>query len=182
VRKLIVSEFLTLDGVMEAPETWQFPYFSPDVQEIVVAQINGVDAFLYGRVTYDIFSEFWPKETEDKLGFETHLNSAPKYVVSTTLKKANWADTTIIKKDPMAEIARLKDTPGSDIGITGSCTLIRSLVGAGLVDEFQLLVHPLVLGKGMRLFADGLDTAKLKLVEERALSSGVVRLVYQVEK
>lgn len=182
MRKLIVSEFVTLDGVMEAPETWQFPYASPDVMETIVAQITGVDAFLYGRRTYDIFAGFWPKETENKIGFEKHLNGAPKYVVSTTLTDASWAGTTIFSREPMAEVARLKAAPGGDIGLTGSRTLVHALMDAGLVDRFQLLVHPLVLGKGMRLFADGRDTTRLRLVESRAYSGGVVGMTYAVEQ
>lgn len=182
MRKIIVSEFLSLDGVMESPENWQFPYLSPDVAEVIKTQLLSVEAMLFGRVTYDIFAGYWPSQTSNALGFEDHLNSAPKFVVSTTLKKVDWANATLIKGDAMAAVARLKQTPGGDIGVTGSCTLIQSLMKAGLVDEFQLLVHPIVLGKGIRLFQDGLELAKLKLVESRAFSTGVVGLTYQTVK
>src|SRR5262249_30029429 len=125
---------------------------------------------------------FWPKETEDKIGFETHLNTAPKFVASHTLARAEWANTTLLKGDILAEVARLKETPGGDIGTTGSCALVRSLMSAGLVDRLQLLAHPIVLGKGMRLFGDGLESIRMKLVEERHYTSGVVLLSYETEK
>ncbi|MCA9907413.1 MAG: dihydrofolate reductase [Anaerolineae bacterium] len=177
--KLIVSEFIALDGVIEAPETWHFPYISEDMAAHIEAALKTTDIMLYGRVTYEIFAGFWPTDEAKGESIAEKLNSAPKYVVSTTLASADWQNSTLIKTNVIDAIARLKrETPGT-IGITGSATLIRALTQAGLIDEFQFLVHPIVLGQGLRLF-DGLTAAvPLKLVETKTFTSGVVLLTYQ---
>ena len=181
MRKIIVSEFLTLDGVMEAPEEWQFPYLSDDVAEFIKVQILALDAQLLGRVTYDIFAASWPSQTNNEFGIADKLNSMPKYVVSSTLKKADWNPTTVINGNVVEAISKLKQQPGGSIGITGSATLVQSLMKADLIDEYQLQVYPIVLGKGRRLFKDGIDK-KLKLVESKTFSSGVVILIYQPDR
>jgi dihydrofolate reductase len=181
VRKIIVNEFLSLDGVMEAPHLWHFPYISADMQEYNIAQIMEPEAFLLGRVTYQEFAPFWPSQTDDQSGIADKLNSAPKYVVSTTLDKADWNNTTLIKANVLEEIAKLKQQPGGNIGITGSATLVQSLLQAGLIDEYNLLVHLIVLGKGKRLFKEGLEKTGLKLAGTRTFNSGVVVLSYQPE-
>lgn len=178
MRKIVVYEFLTLDGVMESPETWELPYHSDDVTEAVRQQITGVEAYLYGRVTYEIFSGFWPTQTHNEFGFADHLNAAPKYVVSSTLKKATW-NTAVIGGDAAAGVAKLKQGDGGAIGVTGSCTLVQALLKAGLVDELSLLVSPVVLGHGMRLFRDPLEKTPLRLAESRTYSSGTIGLTYQ---
>jgi dihydrofolate reductase len=179
MRKIIVGMFLSLDGVMEAPETWQFPYITPDVNESIQAQILESDALLLGRVTYEIFASYWPLQTHNEFGIADKLNNQPKYVVSSTLKKAEWNNTTIINNNAMAEIARLKQQLGGDIAVTGSATLIEALMQADLIDEYQLQVHPVVLGSGRRLFRDGSAPKTLNLVDSKAFSSGVVLLTYQ---
>lgn len=178
MRKIIASEYMTLDGVIEANEEWQFPYFSPDVLEYVRGTIQSAGVFLFGRKTYDIFAAYWPLQTQDPMGIAGPLNRAPKYVVSTTLTEADWNPTTVIRDDVLEEISRLKEQSGGDILVPGSGQLIRSLAQAGLVDEYRLLVHPLVRGRGSRLFVDG-GQADLKLVESRPFQSGVVLLDYQ---
>jgi dihydrofolate reductase len=178
VRKIIVSEFLSLAGVMEAPEEWQFPYLSEDMAEFIKADILALDAQLLGRVTYDIFAASWPAQTNNEFGIADKLNSMPKYVVSSTLKKGDWNPTTVISGNVVEAITRLKQQPGGSIGITGSATLVQSLMEADLIDEYQLQIYPIVLGKGRRLFKDGIAN-KLKLVESKTFNSGAIALTYQ---
>jgi len=180
MRKIVVGEFLSADGVMEAPDTWQFPFQTEELGEITERQIRDADAFLLGRVTYEMFAGYWPTLTHNEFGVADKLNSAPKYVVSTTLQKADWNNSTQIKSNVIEEIRKLKQQPGSMIGISGSATLVHSLLDAGLIDELQVLVHPIVLGKGIRLFADGYQSP-LKLADSKILSNGVVFLSYQIE-
>jgi dihydrofolate reductase len=179
MRKIIVSEFVTLDGVMEAPETWQFPYYSDDMGEVIKAQILASDAMLLGRVTYEVFAAYWPSQTNNEFGIADKLNSSPKFVVSSTLQKAEWNNSTLIKGNVAEEISKLKQQPDGNIRITGSATLVQSLMQADLIDEYQLMVHPVVLGSGKRLFRDGSDTLKLKLLDTKTFSKGVVLLCYQ---
>jgi dihydrofolate reductase len=163
MRKIIVSEFMSLDGVIEAPEKWHFPFVTDDMMEEVMAQLLGADAMLYGRQTYQDFAGFWPTQTTDESGVAAKLNNAPKFVVSSTLEKADWNNSTLI------------------IGMTGSATLIQSLLPTGLIDELRLLIHPIVVGSGKRLFKDGMESGTLKLIESKTYSGGVVLLVYQPE-
>jgi dihydrofolate reductase len=181
MRKLIVNEMLTLDGVMEAPEKWSGPYQNDEIAHDNTAGMDASDAMLLGRVTYEGFAAFWPHQTEDKTGITDYLNKTPKFVVSSSLKKADWVNTTILSGDAVKEITKLKQQPGKSITVTGSAKLVQSLVQAGLIDEYSLLVFPIVLGKGKRLFQDGIDSS-LKLVKSKALSSGVVSLTYQPAK
>jgi dihydrofolate reductase len=181
MRKLILSEFLSLDGVMEAPEKWQFPYQSPDAAEETKQQILASDVLLLGRVTYETFASFWPTQIKNEFGIADKLNNQPKFVVSSTLKKAEWNNSTIIKGNVIEEIAKLKQQPGGDIALTGSAALAQSLMRAGLIDEFQFQVYPLILGSGKRLF-DGIDTTTLKLVDTKTFSLGAVQLNYQLDK
>jgi dihydrofolate reductase len=182
MRKVIVSEFLSLDGVMEASETWQPPYVSDDVAEFIQAQILALDAQLLGRVTYDMFAAYWPLQTNNEFGIADKLNTMPKFIVSSTLEKAEWKNSTIISGNVTEAVARLKQQPGGSIGIMGSATLVQSLMKEDLIDEYQLQVYPIVLGSGRRLFKDGMNTTALKLVESKPFSSGVVLLRYQPAK
>jgi dihydrofolate reductase len=177
--KIIVSEFMSLDGVIEAPETWHFPYISDDMQAFVNADILESDAALLGRVTYEAFAPFWSTLTQNEYGIADKLNTQPKFVVSTTLQKVEWNNSTLIKGNLAAEIAKVKQQISGNIGLTGSATLVQSLMQADLIDEYHLLVHPIVVGKGKRLFKDGMDTAKLKLVKSIPFAGGVIALVYQ---
>ena len=181
MRKLIVNEMLTLDGVMESPEKWSAPYQNDEIAKVNQAGMRASDATLLGRVTYEIFAAFWPHQTDDKTGIKDYLNNVPKFVVSSTLKKADWVNTTILSGLLVEEITKLKQQPGKDIVVTGSATLAQSLMQADLVDEYSLLVFPIVLGSGKRLFKDG-DQTNLKLVESKVFSSGVALLRYQPDK
>jgi dihydrofolate reductase len=181
MRKIVVSEFISLDGVMEAPETWHFPFVSDDAQAYTTAQIEAADSMLYGRVTYDIFAGYWPNADQHD-AIAKKLNSAPKFVVSNTLKKADWNNTTIISGNVAAELAKVKAQGDGVMSITGSAALIQSLLRAGLIDELHLMVHPVIVGHGRRLFEDGLDTIPLKLVNTQTFKLGVIALTYQVER
>jgi dihydrofolate reductase len=180
MRKIVVSEFLSADGVMEAPDTWQFPFQTEEMGAITERQTSETDAFLLGRVTYEIFAGFWPTMTQNEFGVADKWNSSPKYVVSTSLQKADWNNSTLIKSNVIEEIRRLLLQPGGKIGIIGSGILVHSLLQAGLIDEIQVLVHPIVLGKGIRLFGDGYHSP-LKLTDSKILSNGVVFLSYHIE-
>jgi dihydrofolate reductase len=134
---------------------------------------------LLGRVTYEMFAAYWPSQTNNEFGIADKLNSQPKFVVSSTLEKGDWNNTTLIKGNVEEEIRTLKQQPGGDIRLTGSATLAQSLMQAGFVDEYWFLVHPIVVGRGKRLFPDGMELTGLKLVESKAFRSGVVLLRYQ---
>src|SRR5918996_495237 len=171
MRKLIASEFVTLDGVMEAPghdfhrdgkNAWALRYATEDQQRYKIDELVACDAILLGRVTYQIFAAFWPTAPRDG-GFADRMNSIPKYVVSRTLKETTWNNSHIISTDPIGEIGRLKEQPGKDILLHGSADLFNSLVPTGLIDEYRLMVFPVVLGSGKRLFRDETDTRHLRL-------------------
>lgn len=166
---------------METPETWQFPFQTEELGEITERRIRDADAFLLGRVTYEGFTGYWPTLTHNEFGVADKLNSAPKYVVSTTLQKADWNNSTLIKSNVFEEIRKLKQRPGGKIRMIGSAKLVHSLLDAGLIDEVQVLVHPLVLGKGVRLFVDGGRPSSMKLADSKILANGVVYLTYQIE-
>jgi dihydrofolate reductase len=177
--KLVVSEFVSLDGVMEAPEKWHFPYGSDDMQAFNMARIKGYGAFLFGRVTYEGFASTWPNRTGE---FADILNNSPKFVVSSTLDKADWNHSTLIKTDVVEEIGKLKQQSSGNIGITGSATLVQSLLQAGLIDEMYISIDPIVVGRGKHLFKDGFDQLTLKLVDTKTFTSGAVVLTYQPDK
>ncbi|MEO8612919.1 MAG: dihydrofolate reductase family protein [Chloroflexota bacterium] len=180
MRKIVVSEFMSADGVIEAPDTWQFPFQTEEMGAITERQTRDTAAFLYGRVTYDIFASFWPTQTNNEFGVADKLNSAPKYVVSKTLQKADWNNSTLINANVIEEIRKLKQAGTGIMAINGSVKLVHSLLDAGLIDEIQVLVHPIVLGKGVRLFADGYHSS-MKLADSKILPNGVVYLSYQIE-
>lgn len=179
MRKLIVCEFLTLDGVMEASEQWQPAYLTDDVTAELTSHIQGADGSMLGRVTYELFASYWPLQTQNEFGIADKLNREPKYVVSSTLQKADWNNTTLIKGNVTEEIRKLKQQPGGYIRLVGSATLAQSLMKAGLIDEYWLLVHPLVLGSGKHLFNEGMEKTPVKQVEAKRFNSGVVLLRYQ---
>lgn len=177
-RNLIVSEFLTLDGVMEAPEEWSFQFFSEEQQEYKHDELFDSGALLLGRKTYESFAAAWPDRT-DETGFADQMNDLPKYVVSTSLKETEWTNSTIIDGNVVEEVTALKQEPGQDILVNGSAELVNSLLEADLVDEYRLMVHPVVQGSGKRLFADGGDPTTMSLVDTEAFGSGVVVLTYE---
>jgi len=175
--KIVVTEFLTVDGVMEAPNEWSFPYWTDETAKFKLDELFASDVQLLGRVTYEGFASAWPSRT-DEAGFAERMNSMPKYVVSTTLKKAEWNNSHILKTNVAEEVTKLKQESGGDILVAGSATLIRFLMEHDLVDEYRLLTYPVVVGKGKRLFTDGM-AASLKLTESKPMGSGVVLLRYE---
>jgi dihydrofolate reductase len=176
MRKVIVSEFVSLDGVIHEP-MWTAPYWNDQIQDFKYHELFSVDALLLGRVTYEGFAQAWPSQADEQ-GYADRMNHLPKYVVSTTLATAEWNNSHIISEDVAQEVARLKEGHGQDILIFGSGTLVNSLIRDGLVDQYNLLIYPVVLGNGQRLFEDGAET-ELKLVESQPTVSGVTRLIYQ---
>jgi len=187
VGRLIVSEFVTLDGVIEAPgnedhrdgkNAWALRGSDEEQQRFKIDEVLDADALLLGRVTYQIFAAFWPDAPSDG-GFADKMNAMPKYVVSTTLARADWNHTVILHGDFSREISELKDRHDGDILVNGSGDLVDALTTHGLVDEYRFLVYPVILGSGKHLFRDGTDTSHLRLVGTRAFSSGVVLLSYQ---
>ena len=179
MRTIVAGLFISLDGVYEAPHEWHFPYFDDAMGRAVDEQMQAADAMLLGRVTYEEFAGYWPQSTDDP-ELAAHMNETPKYVVSSTLQSADWQNTTLIDGDDfVAELKKLKELPGKNIGVTGSGTLVRSLLREGLLDELRLLVHPIAVGSGKRLFPDGSPQTPLKLADSQTFDTGVLYLTYQ---
>ncbi len=179
VRKVIVVELLSLDGVMESPEEWAFSYSNAEMEEANASGMAASDALLLGRVTYEHLAAFWPHQPGGT-PIVDYINSVPKFVVSGTLEEPlEWNNSTLIKGNVAEEIAKLKRRLGKDITILGSGALVQSLLRKDLLEELRLMVHPLVLGGGRRLFEDGVDRKALELVDSRTFSTGVVYLTYQ---
>ena len=182
MRDLIITENITLDGVIDAAEGWFMPAGDEDTdQSDVIAalaeQREAADAFLTGRLTFEQMRGFWPQQTDDETGVSDYLNRVEKYVVSTTLEDPGWEPTTILRG--LDDVRALKGRDGADIVVTGSLTLVPDLIAAGVVDEYRLFVYPVVLGRGQRLFQDATDVPRLELVEARPFASGIVLMRYR---
>jgi dihydrofolate reductase len=182
MRKLIVSEFVTLDGVMEDPGGaegferggWALRFErGPEGDKFKLDEVLEADAMLLGRTTYEGFAEAWPSRTDD-VGFADKMNSMAKYVVSTTLEEAAWKNSTVLTRDVAGEVRRLKEQPGGDILVAGSGQLVRALQRNDLVDEYRLMVFPIVLGSGKRLFEEGSESQALQLVDTRPAGEVVI--------
>jgi dihydrofolate reductase len=179
VRKIVSGLFLSLDGVYEAPDQWHFPYFNDEMGGAVQSQMDAADAMLLGRVTYQEFAAYWPQQSNDDVNIADHMNNTPKYVVSNTLDTVNWQNSTLVKGDVAAQLTKLKQQPGKNISVVGSGTLVGSLLRDGLLDELRLLVHPIVVGSGKRLFANLSDRNALELADAQTFTTGVLYLTYQ---
>jgi dihydrofolate reductase len=178
VRKIVVTEFISLDGVMEEP-AWTFPYWNDEIAKFKGEESSASDALLLGRVTYQGFAAAWPESKDEGADY---FNSVRKYVVSKTLEEPlEWNNSTLIKGNIVEEIANLKQQDGKTIAVHGSATLVQTLMQDDLVDGYRLLVYPVVVGKGKRLFEEGIP-ATLKLLESQSFSSGVVALVYEPDR
>jgi dihydrofolate reductase len=189
--KIVVVENLSLDGVMQAPGRadedvrcgfdrggWAMPYDDPDKFRIMAGGMAEAGPLLFGRTTYEDFFRIWPGRTDNP--FTEVLDNAQKYVASTTLTEPlPWKNSTLLEGDAADAVARLKKQPGKDIVVLGSGELVRSLMRRNLVDEYVLLIHPLVLGSGRRLFAEDGDFASLRLVDARPTTTGVVIATYR---
>ena len=180
MRKITAGMFVALDGVVEAPDQWHFPYFNDEMGEAVGAQLGTADTLLLGRVTYDSFAGAWPDREADggeEAQFAAILGDARKIVVSRQDLHFSWRNSEVLQGDLIAAVAALKSEPGGDIAMSGSVSVVRQLLAAGLLDELNLLVHPIVVGKGMRLFDDG-PTVPLDLLSSKTFTTGVLHLVY----
>ena len=175
MRKIIVTEYLTLDGVMEAPNEWSFQFWSDEAARYKFDELFSSDALLLGRVTYQGFAAAWPS-VKDEAGFADRMNGLPKYVVSTTLEKAEWNNSTIIKENVVDEVRSLKEQPAQDILVAGSADLVSALMAHNLIDEYKFMVHPVIVGRGKRLFS---DKAVMKLVDTKTFGTGIIVLTYQ---
>ena len=179
MRKVVAVEFMSVDGVMESPEEWASSYTNDEMEEANASGMAASGAMLLGRVTYEQMAAFWPLQPG---GVPTvdYVNSVPKHVASTTLEEPlGWNNSTLIGGDVAEGISELKRQPGKDITILGSGALVRSLMRDGLLDELRLMVHPLILGGGKRLFEDEEDSKALELVDSETFGTGVVYLAYR---
>jgi dihydrofolate reductase len=182
--RLIVSEFVTLDGVMEAPggepshphTGWVFDFMSPEQEQYKLEEVREADALLLGRVTYEGFSSAWPQRGGE---FADKMNGMPRYVASTTLRDPEWNNTTVLGADAATEIAKLKEQHDGPIVVAGSCTLVHWLLGEGLVDELRLMIFPVLLGSGLRVFPETTRKTVLRFAGTQAFPSGVVVQTYE---
>jgi dihydrofolate reductase len=172
--KIIAGLFTSIDGVVEAPENWHFPYFDDEVGAVVGSLMQ--PRMLLGRTTYVGFAEYFGPQAGDE--FADQMAAPPKFVVSTTLQSAEWGNATILGADWADRLREIKAGDGPDLGMTGSVALVRSLIGEGLLDELHLLVHPVVVGKGERLFPEGTESFPLPLTSATVLTNGTVHLVH----
>jgi dihydrofolate reductase len=190
--RLTVTTFITLDGVYQAPGGpgeddeggfrhggWSFPYADEDFGAAIAGWFSEADAFLLGRKTYDIFASHWPKVTDDADPVASRLNALPKYVVSGSQRPLGWRNSHLVTGDVPAEIGKLKQLPGNELQVHGSGNLVHTLIRHGLPDEYRLLVYPVLLGSGKRLFPDGDIGEALRLVDSKATSTGVQILTYE---
>ena len=177
MRKIVAGLFISLDGVVESPQNWHFPYFNDEMGAIVQTQIDSSDTLLMGRGTYDEFVQFWPTAGSD-VELADHMNGVAKVVVSSTLVEPTWQNTTVIRDDVASQIQALKDRPGKNIGMSGSAGLVRWLINNDLLDELNLLVHPIIVGSGKRLFTDDSERKALALANVETLKTGVLSLTY----
>jgi dihydrofolate reductase len=174
--QIVSGFFISLDGVVESPDQWHFPYFNEEMGAAIEAGMQSAAAFLMGRKLYQEWSAYWTTTGEDQ-DFAAFINGARKYVVSNTLLKADWNNTTIISGDVAAELRELKEQTNGDIQMSGSATTVRWLLANGLLDELNLLVHPIAVGHGQRLFEDT-PTHPLKLIKSETFQTGVLNLTY----
>ncbi|MFI1829648.1 dihydrofolate reductase family protein [Streptomyces sp. NPDC020412] len=181
MRKILASLFISLDGVVEAPDQWHFPYFDDDMGAAVGALLERSDTLLIGRKTYDSFAGAWPDREAaggEDYAFAKLLGDSRKIVLSRQKLDFHWRNSEQLEGDFASFVTALKQEPGKDISVSGSISVIRQLMDAGLLDELHLLVHPIAVRKGMRLFDEADTTIPLKLLTSRSFDSGVVYLVY----
>jgi dihydrofolate reductase len=178
MRKIVATEYVTLDGVMDEPGQWSGPFFNDEAMKFKYDELFASDVLLLGRVTYEGFAKAWPT-MEGTGDFGERMNSMPKVVVSTTLQNPEWTNSRVISANVVEEVAKLKDEPGQDILLAGSGKLLHTLMEHDLVDEYRLMLHPIVLGGGKKLFEDGMQSKTLTLVETKPFASGIVILTYR---
>jgi dihydrofolate reductase len=184
MRKLVITQNITLDGSVEMLDDW----FDPQLQDEALLeeshrQDSQADALLVGRQTFEDFRGYWPKQTDDPTGVTAYLNHVAKYVVSSTMSDPQWENSTVLAGDPVEQVAALKSQPGKDIVLTGSISLAHTVIAAGVVDEYRLFVYPTVQGRGRRLIPDGTAISKLSpAAPPKAFRSGITLLRYAASK
>ncbi|MFI1385693.1 dihydrofolate reductase family protein [Embleya sp. NPDC020886] len=181
MRKITAGLFVSLDGVVEAPDQWHFPYFDDAMGAAVGAMFDAADTVLLGRKTYDSFAGAWPEREAaggEDAGFAKALGDVRKVVVSRQRLAFTWRNSEQLDGDLVAAVTALKNEPGADITVSGSVSIVRRLLATGLLDELHLLVHPIAVRKGMRLFDEGDASIPLRLISSEAFPTGVLHLVY----
>lgn len=176
--RLVATEYLSLDGVFEEPGHWSFPYFDEQAARFKADELEATDAQLLGRKTYEGFAKAWPT-MEGTGDFGVKMNTMPKYVVTKTLKKLEWSGSTPIHGNVEEEVEKLKAKPGRDLLLAGSGQLFRTLTNAGLIDVYRFMIHPVLLGKGKKLFTDEDQRQDLTLVDTKTFSKGIVVVEYR---
>jgi dihydrofolate reductase len=186
--RIVITEFMSLDGVMEAPggedfkyKGWSFEFDRGDEgNQFKLDETMDAEALLLGRITYEGFADAWPKRTEDESGFADKFNNMPKYVVSSTLEDPEWNNSHVLEGDPTEAVSKLKDEVDGDIYVHGSCQLAQTLIENDLVDRFHLMVFPVVLGTGKRLFGETSDKKPLQLIDVKPVGDdGVTVMIYE---
>ena len=181
MRKITAGLFISLDGVVEEPGEWHFPYFNEEMGAAVEASLGAADTVLFGRKTYDSFAGAWPEREaadEEDAGLAKALGDARKIVVSNQKLEFTWRNSEQLEGDLVEAVTALKNEPGASIAISGSVSVVRQLLGAGLLDELHLLVHPIAVRKGMRLFDQNETPIPLRLISSETFKTGVLNLVY----
>ena len=181
MRKITAGLFIALDGVVEAPDQWHFPYFNDEMGAAVDATLGAADTVLFGRTTYDSFAGAWPEREmagEEDAGLAKKLGDVRKIVVSNQKLEFAWRNSEQLEGDLVEAVTALKNEPGGNIGLSGSVSVVRQLLAAGLLDELHLLVHPIAVRKGMRLFDEGETPIPLRLISSDTFETGVLNLVY----
>jgi dihydrofolate reductase len=173
--KLVSNFFISLDGVVESPDKWHFPYFNDEMGAAIGRGMETSGAFLMGRVLYEEWASYWPNHADDD--FASFINNIPKFVVTNTLEEATWNNTTVVSGDVAAQLRRIKEEAAGDIQMSGSATLARWLLANDVLDELALLVHPIAVGSGQRLFEDT-PTHPLRLIHHDVFETGVLNLRY----
>jgi dihydrofolate reductase len=179
MRKLKLAMYVSLDGVVENP-AWTAPFWNDELSDLQAEYLYASDALVLGRVTYEGFAASWPSMEETTGEFGKKMNSMPKFVASRTLDEAEW-NASIIKGDLDREVTKLKEEPGGDLLIYGSGDLVDELTGLGLIDEFRIMLHPIIVGSGKRLF-NGNTGVTLQLTDSRTTSTGVAVLTYAIAR
>jgi dihydrofolate reductase len=181
MRKITAGLFISLDGVVEAPDHWHFPYFNEEMGAAVDATLGAADTVLFGRKTYDSFAGAWPEREAaggEDAGFAKTLGDARKIVVSNQKLEFTWRNSEQLEGDLVEAVTALKNEPGGNIALSGSVSVVRQLLAAGLLDELHLLVHPIAVRKGMRLFDEAETPFPLTLISSETFKTGVLNLVY----
>jgi dihydrofolate reductase len=181
MREITAGLFVSLDGVVEAPDQWHFPYFNDEMGAAVDATLGAADTVLFGRKTYDSFAGAWPEREAaggEDAGLAKALGDARKIVVSNQKLEFTWRNSEQLEGDLVEAVTALKNEPGGNIALSGSVSVVRQLLAAGLLDELHLLVHPIAVRKGMRLFDEGETPIPLRLISSETFKTGVLNLVY----